>query len=791
MSNVLSLGFDKWRTSETPVGKRLPYLRHLDAITVVTDSGDLIQFVELRGMSVETLDDDELNYRKQLRATALRAVAQPGLEIYHHVVRERVEVSMSGTFGDSFSNLLNEAWSQHISTRNLLTNSLYLILLQRPATITGFRFWDPTPKLQDLHTQLRALNAIREAIVATLAPYGARTASTYEGDFGLCSGPCEILASILNGNRQPILLPSGRIGDALPNARLIFGFDAMESRSASIDTARYSAALSLKDYPARSAPGMLDGLLRLPFELTLTESFAFLDAQVALQRISTVLRRMTSAASDAKSLQSELGAAKDDAAAGRVAYGNHHLTVFVHAASLPELNRAVASARAAIAESGAVAVREDVNLEASFWGQFPGNSRFIARSAMVSTTNFASLVSLHNHSAGKAHGNHWGPAVTTLETTANGPYSFNWHVGDLGNFTVIGPSGSGKTVLLTFLLAQAQKFKPRTIYFDKDRGAEVFIRAIGGHYDVLRPGEPAGFNPLKLPDSNSNRAFLADWLGCLLHDANQPLDSDDRMLIAEAVAANFDQSVEYRQLRFLKQLFSGHKRPHRGDLAARLSQWCDGGEHAWLFDNADDHLNFDVDRYGFDMTGLLDMPTVRTPTMMYLFHRIEQLLDGAPTIIVIDEAWKALDDAVFVAKLRDWEKTIRKRNGIVGFCTQSASDAIDSKISSAIIEQAATHIFLPNARAREQDYIDGFGLSPHEFELVRSLPDVSRCFLVKQSDHSVVARLDLGSKSDLVKVLAGTERSVRELDRIRSETGDDPISWLPKFAGLTCVVPAA
>jgi type IV secretion system protein VirB4 len=41
-------------------------------------------------------------------------------------------------------------------------------------------------------------------------------------------------------------------------------------------------------------------------------------------------------------------------------------------------------------------------------------------------------------------------------------------------------------------------------------------------------------------------------------------------------------------------------------------------------------------------------------------------------------------------------KTIRKRNGIVGFGTQSAQDALSSKISSAIIEQAATQIFMVN-----------------------------------------------------------------------------------------------
>jgi len=167
--------------------------------------------------------------------------------------------------------------------------------------------------------------------------------------------------------------------------------------------------------------------------------------------------------------------------------------------------------------------------------------------------------------------------------------------------------------------------------------------------------------------------------------------------------------------------------------------------------------------------------------MMYLFHRLEQRLDGRPAIIVVDEGWKALDDEVFVRRIKDWEKTIRKRNGVVGFCTQNASDALDSRIAGAIIEQSATQIFFPNSKAKAADYVDGFGLTEHELDLVRTLPDTSRCFLIKQSDHSVVARLDLSGLDGELRVLAGTERSVRRLDALRERLGDDPADWLEPF----------
>src|SRR6202035_4129018 len=100
------------------------------------------------------------------------------------------------------------------------------------------------------------------------------------------------------------------------------------------------------------------------------------------------------------------------------------------------------------------------------WAQFPGGSSHTRMNAMVSTANLASLASFHNQPIGRARGNHWGDAITILETTSHSPYHFNIHSGDRGNFTVIGPSGSGKTVLLTFLTAQLEKIKPRVAYFD-------------------------------------------------------------------------------------------------------------------------------------------------------------------------------------------------------------------------------------------------------------------------------------------------------------------------------------
>ena len=770
-------------------GDRLPYAGHLDDHTVMTRGGDLIQMIQVDGIAFETADSETLNHMAAVRDVVMRGIANSSLMLYCHVIRRQVTAELSGAQPDGFVRDLDDAWQQQLRGKKLYINDMVLMLVRRPAqgkigffdrlTKWGNGTRNSAERLADQTRELRELDAARTNLLSALSRYGPRLLGRYHDANGTCSEPLEILSALYNGEMQPVLEPTGDAGQYLPYKRISFGLDALELKGASAITSRFGAIVSIKDYPAYTAPGMLDNLLRLPHELTMTESFAFIDRQIADERIGLALRRLRAASDETTTLRQSLLGAKDDLTGGAAAYGEHHLTVHVRAMTLAALDAAVADVQASLADIGAVAVREDLNLESAFWGQFPGNADFIARKALVSTANLSGLISLHGFPICVPAGGPWGEPITVLETTSSTPYFFNLHSGDLGNFTLIGPSGSGKTVVLNFLIAQAQKFYPRTFFFDKDRGAEIFIRAIGGHYDVLRPGTPTGFNPLQLPENATNQAFLRQWLSQILTPAGGQLTADENAIISSAVDANFSQPAEYRQLRYLVELLAGGARPVRGDLASRLAPWYGAGEHAWLFDNPTDQLNLDTRTAGFDMTALLDNPALRTPAMMYLFHRVDERLDGSPSMIVIDEGWKALDDDVFVHRLKDWMKTIRKRNGVVGFATQSASDAIESKIAATIIEQSATQLFMSNPKAQASDYCGGFGLTAHELDLVRSLPEHLRCVLIKQGGNSVVARLDMGNMPDAITVLSGREASVRKLDELRRVHGDAPSEWLP------------
>ncbi|MFN3864888.1 MAG: VirB4 family type IV secretion/conjugal transfer ATPase [Erythrobacter sp.] len=785
------IGAAAWSAKEAKVGDRLPYARLIDENTVLLRDGSVMSAIQVPGLLFETEDSDALNAHAATREVMLRSTLDARFVMYHHVIRRRVEVELDAEFPDALSRHIDARWKQRLAGGSLFINDQFVTLIRRPARgKTGLpeRFSKMFARagqdeLEADPKDLRSLKAAVTGLVASLQNYGAAVLGDYQAPGSAVGGTnsemLELLSALYNGEMRPVRRPSEDtdIGHMLPYRRASFGLDAMELRGSAAPD--FAAILGLKDYPEATSPGLLDNLLRLPFEMVVTESYAPNERTTAKERIDLALRRSRSVDEEAAAERADMLAARDALGNGAVGFGDHHLTVLVRETTLPRLDDAMAACAAALADTGAIAVREDTNLEPAFWAQFPGNEEYIVRRALISSANMAGFGSFHGFALGQASGNHWGDAVTLLETTSATPFFFNFHHGDLGNFSVIGPSGSGKTVVMNFLAAQAQKFKPRTILFDKDRGAELFIRGIGGRYDRIAPGMPTGFNPLSLPDTPANRAFLRDWLAVLLK-ADGP---EEFATISAAVDATYANDPSLRRLRHFKELLAGARRPEPGDLADRLGAWIGEGEHAWLFDNARDQLDLETRVLGFDMTALLENPRLRTPTMMYLFHRIDERLDGQPTMILIDEGWKALDDEVFAARIRDWLKTLRKRNALVGFATQSARDALDSRIATALVEQTATMVFMPNSRARPEDYCDGFGLTAHEFALIRSLPAHSRCFLVRQPDASVVVRLDLSGAPEVLTILSGRESAVRRLDLLREAVGDAPSAWYPALTG--------
>lgn len=770
---------------EVPASDFIPYACHYDDQTILTKNNELIQFLRVEGFAAENADRDEVDFRKSLRNVLFKSISSPLYGLWFHTIRRRQPAYPEGDFVPGFARDLNERWRKKNQGNRLFDNSLYLSIVRQSqgGKVRGLQKFldalshrsDQTQWRDDLARACRDLTDVRRRFETALGDYGPRTLRIQRTAHGRYSEPLAFLSRLLNLEDREVLVSPMDISRYLPTKRLFFGPNAIECRGAT--GSKLAAVISIKEYGAETAAGMLDKFFELPFEWVITQSFLFSHRQKAVGKMQKQQRLLEKSEDPAVSQMAEIGQALDDATSGATAFGDHHLTVMPVAQSLEELNEAIAAIESELMNLGIMAVREDLNMEPAFWAQLPANAQFIARRSTVSTANLAGFASLHNFPGGRLTGNHWGPAVTVLETQSGTPYFFNFHVGDVGHTTVIGPTGSGKTVLVNFLCAQAQKHHCRLFFFDKDRGAEIFLRAMGGTYSILGGGQPSGFNPLQLPDSSENRTFLTEWLQSLVTALNERFTSEDLERVSQAVRGNYKLAPEDRTLAKIAPFLG---MPGPGTLAGRLAMWHSEGGFKNLFGGERDVLNLSHGVAGFEMGPILQNRQALAPVLLYLFHRIHIALDGTPTMIVLDEAWALLDNPVFAPKIKDWLKTLRKLNALVVFATQSVEDAAKSMISDTLIQQSATQIYLPNSKATDA-YRTAFKLSERELQIVRELDPASRSFLIKQGRDAVVARLDLSSFKEAISVLSGRAETVRKLDAIRAKVGDDPSVWMPIY----------
>jgi len=756
-----------------------------DAV-VALDNGALMLAFRMGGASFETADPRDLNDWHAKLNQAWRNLSDDRLAIWHHIVRREAGAYPEAQFRSTFATELDEGYARRLSARQMFVNDLYLTLVVHPGRNVADRASALAARLKagkrdDREVDADDLKRLEEAgrdLTELLGRYSLEPLTLYERAGLVFSQPMEMLRAIMTGRPEPMPLVRGHLGSAIYSDRLIFGREALEIRSAG--GARFAGVLGVKEYPAATRPGLWDQFLKARFAFVASQSFAFLSKASARAVMERKQNQMVSAQDRASSQVEGLSEALDDLISNRFVMGEHQAS-FVVFGDTPQLVAAnLSKARAILADSGLVVAREDLGLEAAYWAQFPGNFSRRVRPAAISSRNFAALAPFHAYPVGRAGGNHWGQAVALLRTSAGSPFFFNFHVADSGHTFICGPTGSGKTVVQNFMLAQLEKHQPQQIFIDKDRGAEIFIRACGGAYLALRNGEPTGFAPFKALDpSPANRTFLVDLVRKLVSREDTPLTVQEVRAIEQGVAALEALPRERRSIAALRAMLGQRD---AGGIGARLERWAKGGALAWVLDNDDDALSLDARFLGFDVTHLLDHAEVRTPVMMYLLHRIAGLLDGRRLVLDIDEFWKALGDDAFRGLAQDGLKTWRKQNGLLVFGTQSPAEALASPIAHTIVEQCVTKIYLPNAHGVARDYIDGFGLTQEEFRLIREeLTPESHRFLVKQGHDSVVVELDLGGLEDELAILSGRTETVALLDHIRAEHGDDPAVWRPIF----------
>ena len=550
--------------------------------------------------------------------------------------------------------------------------------------------------------------------------------------------------------------------------------------------------LTVLGFPSTSRPGILDALNHLDLGYRWVTRFIALDKADATRALTRLRRQwfnkrksvaqllrevmynqpvqLTDSDADNKVADADL--ALQELGADDVAFGYLTTTITVADLDPAAADEKVRRIERSVNGLGFTVKRERMNAVEAWLSSLPGQVYANVRQPLVHTLNLAHLMPLSSVWAGPARNVHLGgPPLLFAETSGSTPFRLSTHVEDVGHMLVVGPTGAGKSVLLSLLALQFRRYAgARVFIFDKGWSARAAVLAMGGAHHELGAGDAAGsaalaFQPLQRIDEAGARSWAAQWLAGLLEHQKVPVTPEVRDCLWSALLSLASAPPQERTLTGLSLLLQSNA------LKSALQPYTLEGPFGTLLDAAEDGLAL-ADVHCFETETLMGQPGALPPVLSYLFHRLEEQFDGAPTLLLLDEAWLFLDNPLFAARIREWLKGLRKKNVAVVFATQSLADIAGSPIAPAIIESCPQRIFLPNDRAVEpqaRETYERFGLNERQIELIaRATP--KRDYYLQSRRGNRLFDLALG-RIALGLCGASDPASRRIIDRILEESG--------------------
>ncbi|WP_342629805.1 conjugal transfer protein TrbE [Nguyenibacter vanlangensis] len=559
--------------------------------------------------------------------------------------------------------------------------------------------------------------------------------------------------------------------------------------------------LTVTGFPTQTWPGLLDELNRLAFPYRWSTRAICLDRTDATKVLGRIRRQwfakrksimailkevMTNEASvlldsDAANKAADADAALQELGTDQV--GQAYVTATV---TVWDEDPTAAADRLRLVEKTIqgrdfTCMRETVNALEAWFGSLPGHVYANVRQPCVSTLNLAHMIPLSAVWAGPERDGHFdAPPLFYARTEGSTPFRFALHVGDVGHTLIAGPTGAGKSVLLAFMAMQFRRYAGARIFaFDFGGSIRAATLAMGGDWHDLGGAlaqdgnDPVALQPLARVDEPGDRAWAAEWVASLLEREGVTVAPDLKEHLWSALTSLGSAPVAERTITGLSALLQSLA------LKQALQPYCVGGPWGQLLDAEHERLGV-ADIQAFEIEGLIGSGAA-SAVLSYLFHRIEDRFDGSPTLLIIDEGWLALDDRAFAGQLREWLKTLRKKNASVIFATQSLADIDASPIAPALIESCPTRVFLPNDRALEPQITAiyrRFGLNDRQIEILSRATPKRDYYCQSRRGNRL---FDLGlSEVALAFTAASSPDDQVAIDRIFARHGRDGFAaaWL-------------
>ncbi len=724
------LDLREYRTRLVLLADYLPWAGLVAPGVVLNKDGSLQRTSRFRGPDLDSATDAEIVAVCARVNNALKRLGS-GWALFVEARRREAAGYPESRFPDPVSDLVDRERRAMFETEGAhFESECFLTLAYLPPPESAERvhrlLYDSGEKRRtDWRTQLDAFHAETDRIFGLLE--GVMPEIAWLDDCGTLA----YLHTCVSTECQPIEVPPVPfyIDGLVTDMPLVPGVEPMLGHS-------HLRTLTLRGFPDQTWPGLLDEMNRLPLAYRWVARWLPLDKPAALKEIERKRRhwyakRKGIAAllretlwgkesplvdSDAENQAMDADMALQELGADYVAYGLFTATVTVWDQDQDRVADKVKTIGRVLRSRGFVVAEETLNAVEAWLSSLPGQCYANLRQPPVSSLNLVHMVSLSSIWAGPERNQHLdGPPLLHARTAGSTPFRLVLHQGDVGHTLIVGPTGAGKSVLLNVLDLQFRRYDGALVFrFDKGRSSMASILGMAGSFYELKADGEVAFQPLARIDDPGERAWAAEWVQMLLAQEGVALAPDIKEAVWSALGSLGSAPLEERTISGLAALIQ-HSR-----LKAALEPYTIGGPWGRLLDAERDDLDH-ARIQGFEMEELLPHANAARAVLTYLFRRIERRLDGSPALIGLDEAWALLDDPVFGPKIREWLKTLRRKNASVVFATQSLADVTESRIAPAILESCLARVFLPNARAVEPQSraaYERLGLNTRQIEMV-------------------------------------------------------------------------
>ena len=814
---------DEFLNAARGYSELIPWMLQVAPGLVLNKDGSLLACYALEGLDAADANTEAIEQAVNTMENALR-VFDERITLWWTVDRRRTREYPGGAFPDDVSAFVDQQWSQRFVDGSYFRNNHWFAVLYSPlGGLEGF--------MGRIGQFVQAGQGTLDAIVSAAKTYLSME-SAFHFDNAKIQAEIERFEEMLGSFEQStrglylrrVFGPEAlrllheraspaSAGQAVaePNVtEFLDSWIADNTLRVGSDTLVFegnapvfAAAATVKSWPRFTSPGLLDALLALPAEITLSLCFRYVEMQAAKKYIEEVRKNnLNSAKSMLTYLQEALsGKPSDKVDAGKIAaaqdandallsmtaqkrfFGYFNMTVIAFGASPEQTEEGMRLVTQAINNLGFLTLRERLHLLSAWAGTLPGQWGELVRWFFVSSANLSDLAPIRTIAMGEPQNEYLSeqtgrpcPALTALPTEWGVPFFFNLHQGDRAHTLVIGPTRSGKSVFMNFLITQFRKYYPcRAFIFDKDYSCRIPALLMGGsHIDMSGDDTRVRVNPLSLLADRDAWLWVAKWLELLLAGRGRPLSAADSEVIWEAVERTANMPPAQWRLLSLAQFLGSRSK----DLGKEIEEWVGHGARSRYFDHVEDDFQL-ADLACIEVGKLFEDTLVAPLFLEYAFQRVRMTLDGTPTLIYVEECWYMLMYERFAARLDDWLRTLGKKNAFVVLTTQGLSELAKSPYFGTILDNVANTIFLPNAKAfaHEALYVEKFGLNPEQLERIRDAVPKMNYYIVTPS----MARMAVVSLPPMVLACVRSDSRAQKLFVKHYATRGERDDWRERY----------